>query len=347
VPYLHFTPAEVDRLRFERCHHLHPHVQRKMAALLLKSENLPHQQIARIVGVCENTLLGYFAQYHTGGIEALTELNFYQPASALEDHRFSLEAHFRDYPPATVKEAAAVIEKRTGLRRSLSQVRQFMQGLGLRRRKVGSIPAKADPVEQEALKIQKLEPCLKAARAGQRAVFFIDAAHFVFAPCLGFLWSFTRLFVKAPSGRQRFNGLGALNAISQELVMVTNGTYINATSVCALLQQLAQRVQRPITVVLDNARYQKCQPVRELAQRRGIELLYLPAYSPNLNLIERRWQFVKKKCLYNRYYADFAAFRPAIQNVLRTMGRQHASELRTLLTLRFQTFSEQEALLAA
>lgn len=150
MPHLHFTPTEVDRLRFERFHHLHPHVQRKMEALLLKSENLPHQQIARIVGVCQNTLLGYFAQYHTGGIETLKELNFYKPESALADHRSGLEAHFRDHPPATVKEAAAVIEKRTGLHRSLSQVRQFMQGLGLRRRKVSSVPAKADLVEQEA-----------------------------------------------------------------------------------------------------------------------------------------------------------------------------------------------------
>jgi len=95
------------------------------------------------------------------------------------------------------------------------------------------------------------------------------------------------------------------------------------------------------------SRSYKCQPVRELAKRLGIELLYLPAYSPNLNLIERLWKFVKKKCLYNRYYADFAAFRQAIQNVFRTVGRQHASELRVLLTLRFQIFSEQKALLAA
>jgi hypothetical protein len=130
----------------------------------------------------------------------------------LDDHRSGLEAHFGDHPPATVKEAAAVIEKRTGLRRSLSQVRQFMQGWGLRRRKVGSVPTKADPVEQEAFKIQKLEPRLKVAQAGQHTVFFIDAAHFVFAPFLGSLWSFTRRFVKAPSGCQRFNVLRALNA---------------------------------------------------------------------------------------------------------------------------------------
>jgi transposase len=347
VTHLHFTPRHVECLRYERFHHPHPRVQRKMEALLLKSENLPHQQIARLVGVCENTLRSYFAQYQAGGVEALKALNFYRPKSSLEDHRSLLETYFRDHPPASVKEAAAVIENRTGVRRRLSQVRQFLQRLGLRRRKVGSVPAKADVAEQEAFRTQKLEPRLKEAQAGKRTVFFVDAAHFVFAPFLGFLWSWTRLFVKAPSGRQRFNVLGALNAITHELVTVTNITYINATSVCALLQQLACRVQHPITVVLDHARYQKCQPVRDLAQRLGIELLYLPAYSPNLNLIERLWKFVKKQCLYNRYYVDFAAFRHAIQELLCTMNSRHASELRSLLTLRFQTLRPQELPLTA
>jgi transposase len=347
VTHLHFTPAEVDRLRFERFPHPHPLVQRKMEALLLKSEGLPHQQIARIVGVCENTLLSYFAQYQSGGVEALQVLNFYQPESRLEDHRSSLEAHFQDHPPASVKEAAAVIEARTGIRRSLSPVRQFLQRLGLRRRKVGSVPAQADWAEQEAFQTQMLEPRLQEARAGKRIVFFVDAAHFVFAPFLGFWWSCTRLFVKAPSGRQRFHVLGALNAITHKLVTVTNMTYIHAASVCELLEKLARRVRRPITVVLDHARYQKCQPVRDLAQRLGLELLYLPAYSPNLNLMERLWKFVQKKCLYNRYYGDFAAFRQAIQALLRTLGRRHASELRSLITLHFQTFREQEVLLAA
>jgi hypothetical protein len=52
----------------------------------------------------------------------------------------------------------------------------------------------------------------------------------------------------------------------------------------------------PITLVLDNARYQKCQLVWAVAETLQIELLYLPAYSPNLNLIERLWKFVKKQC---------------------------------------------------
>jgi transposase len=203
------------------------------------------------------------------------------------------------------------------------------------------IPAKADPDKQVAYLAQDLEPRLAEARAGKRAVFFMDAAHFVLAPFLGFLWSVTRLFIQAPSGRQRFNVLGALNAITHELVTVTNDSYITATEVCALLQKLAAlNLGVPITVFLDNARYQKCALVINTAVRLHIELGFLPAYSPNLNLIERLWKFVKKQCLYSKYYADFATFKSAIETCLSETHTQHRSALDSLLTLRFQTFKK-------
>ena len=123
---------------------------------------------------------------------------------------------------------------------------------------------------------------------GQRAIFFVDAAHFVLAPCLGFLGSVTRIFLRAPAGRQRFNVLGALNAITHELVTVTNDTYITALEVCTLLRQLAAlNLGVPLTGVLDNARYQRCASVLSLATSLHIELCFLPPYSPNLNRIER------------------------------------------------------------
>ena len=131
-------------------------------------------------------------------------------------------------------------------------------------------------------------------------MFFVDAAHFVLGAYLGFLWCFERLFIKSGAGRKRFNVLGALNAVTHELITVTNDTYINAQSVCELLYKLAALgLNMPITLVLDNARYQKCALVMEVAQTLDIELLYLTTYSPNLNLIERLWKFVKKQCLYS------------------------------------------------
>jgi transposase len=140
----------------------------------------------------------------------------------------------------------------------------------------------------------------------------MDAAHFVFGPFLGILWCFQRLFVRAPSGRQRLNVLAALDAINHELVMVSNLSTVNAEVVCCLLRKLALASSLPITVVLDNARYQRCLLVQQTACSLGIELLFLPSYSPNLNVIERFWKFVKKQCLYSRYYPDSATFQQAI-----------------------------------
>ena len=113
--------------------------------------------------------------------------------------------------------------------------------------------------------------------------------------------------MRAASGRKRYNVLGAFDAVTHRLVRVTNHDYINAESVCTLLRSVAAAgVGLPITLVLDNAQYQKCAVVQDLASSLGIELLYLPGYSPNLNLIERLWRFVRKQSLDSIYYKDFA-----------------------------------------
>jgi hypothetical protein len=101
------------------------------------------------------------------------------------------------------------------------------------------IPAKADPDKQKEFLEQEIQPRLDEAQAGKRVVLFVDAAHFVLAPFLGFLSSVVRVFIQAPSGRQRFNVLDALNAITHELITITNDAYINAESVCALLEKIA------------------------------------------------------------------------------------------------------------
>lgn len=122
------------------------------------------------------------------------------------------------------------------------------------------LPAKAEVQAQETFKTQTLEPLVEQAQQHQLHLFFVDAAHFVMLPFLGYLYSLTVRYVKSASGRKRFNVLGTLNAISHELVTISNHTYINAGSVCALLEKLHQLYRDlPIVLVMDNARYQKCQ----------------------------------------------------------------------------------------
>lgn len=207
------------------------------------------------------------------------------------------------------------------------------------------IPAKADPAVQAAYLDTELEPRLAEAQAGQRAVFFVDAAHFVLAPFLGFLWSVARLFIQAPCGRQRFNVLAALNAVTHELVTLTNDSYSTSLQVCELLNKLADLpLKVPITLFLDNAAYQRCALGRETAARLHIELGFLPAYSPHLNLIERLWKFVRKQCLYSHYYADFPSFKTAIAPCLAQTHTTHQAALDSLLTRRFQRFKNAQFL---
>jgi len=312
-----------------------------MEALYLTSQGLTPEVVWRLCAISKPTFYRYLHEYRQGGIEKLKEVPFYRRPSQLADYRTSIEADFRQRPPASVAEAAQRIAELTGLERCPTQVRQFLTSLGMKPRKVGQIPAKADVTQQEAFKTEQLEPRLEEAKAGQRVVFFMDAAHFVFAPFLGLVWCFERLFVKAPSGRQRLNVLAALNATTRDIFSVKNLTYITAETVCELLRLLAgAHPGVPMTIVLDNARYQRCALVQSLAASLGIELLFLPAYSPNLNLIERFWKFVKKQCLYSKYYPDHIAFQHAIIACIEQAPDQYQHALKSLLTLKFQTFKE-------
>ncbi len=149
---IEFTEEEIQALHYQRYHHPHPRVQRKMEALWLKSQKVPHNQIAKLTGVSINVVTRYSREYKKGGIEKLKELNFYQPESELQQHNETIEAYFRKTPPATIKEAMSKIEELTGIKRSETQVRKFLKSIGLSRRKVGMIPSKADPDKQESFK---------------------------------------------------------------------------------------------------------------------------------------------------------------------------------------------------
>jgi transposase len=194
---------------------------------------------------------------------------------------------------------------------------------------------------------EKLRPALEAAQAGQGHVFFVDAAHCVFGTFLCCLWSFGRIFVRAASGRQRFNVLGAWNAVTRDLVCVTNTTVVNTVTMCELLRKIATLgLTGPITLVLDNARYQRNAVVIALAAELRITLEFLPSYSPNLNLIERLWKFIKRRSFYGRYHPTFADFRNAIEQTISEIPTTHASDLASLMTLNFQQF-ENVSLMAA
>lgn len=183
-----------------------------------------------------------------------------------------------------------------------------------------------------------MQPRLQEAEEGERAVLFIDGCHMLYAPFLGVLWCLTRQWVRTPPGRRRYNVLGAVDPITQKLISIRKEGTIKADTVMELLELVAlEYAGQVVTLVLDNARYQHCAAVKTRAAELGIELLFLPPYSPNLNLIERLWKLLKKRALSCRYHEEFDVFRNAIDDF---MTNPPIDEMETLLTLNFQMFDD-------
>ena len=351
---LELTEAQLDELHTEASENPRARARRKCWVVYLRGKGYPCREIADVVRVDGDTVTEYLRKYRNGGLHGLLAEDYRKPEGQLDGHADRLKKVFETSPPHTVNQAIAVIGQETGVRLKPSACRDFLRKLGLKCRRCGLVPGKIPDDEnqlqaQQAFHDDQLQPRLEEARQGRRTVLFVDAAHFVMGAFLGMLWCFARQLLPSSCGRQRYNVLGAYDPIRQEAVTLTNDTVVNQETFCALLDKIAAAYADaglPVTLVLDNARYQKCQSVFDKAKALGIELLYLPAYSPNLNLIERLWRFVKKQALYSTHYDTFAQFKGSIDACLRDLGTRFKSQMQTLMTLKFQLFSKTENLAA-
>jgi hypothetical protein len=112
---------------------------------------------------------------------------------------------------------------------------------------------------------------------------------------------------------------------------------VDANSICILLKAIKDKnpFDKNITLIMDNAAYNRSWKVKTLAKELKIKLFYLPPYSPNLNPIERLWKFMKKKVIYNNYYEKFNEFEFACMTFFRGI-RKFKAELETLITDNFR-----------
>lgn len=345
---VHISEADADAAKYEFLNHPEPLVQKRMLCLRLKYRGYQNQAIADILEISRNSVGNYLDLYQQSGLEGLKTLNYRGPVSKLEKHRPRVESSFRLQPPRSVKEARERIKKLTGKKRSLTRVRAFMKRMGMNPLATGQMPAKADGEKQKQFHDQILQPLLQKAKAGQCHVLFLDSAHFVLAAFVAVVWCFERVFVKTAPGRFRLNVIGAIHATTHELTALYNDTYINADTVVKLLERIAkQYAGLPIHIILDNARYQHCEFVKEAALKLNITLVFLPPYSPNLNLIERLWKFVKAEVCAANYFQDAKTFQNAIVDFLNQLHRKKMKkQLKSRLTHNFQLFPHAQNLAA-
>ena len=347
---LHIDISETDILS-AICKIIHdpdPGVRKKMLVIVLKALGIAHGVIAFLVKVHINTVTNHLHRFNEGGLEAVAADGRHGPKSGLCGFEEQVRAAFEKEEPSNSAQAAAKLRVITDRWVSYRTAVRWMKALGMRFLRPMSIPSKADHEKQSDFLNTTLLPLLRLALVDRCKVFFMDAAHFVQGSSLGPRWAFKRGEVRASSGRRRHNVLAALDPIAKQIAAVTEVAYVNAQTVIALLRKLrAAHKGRVIWLVLDNAAYQKCDAVTQAAADLRINLLYLPPYSPNLNLIERLWRLARKRVIQNKYYEKFSGYRDAIDNFIEDINKGlFAEDMESLITLKFQLFANSQIAVA-
>ena len=308
----------------------------RVKAVIALSKGWSAASISEILLFDEKTSRNYFNRYQQGGLAALLEDEHAgAPAKLTERQISTLQAYLEENVLPDAKTVIAYIKKQYDVCYSLSGVTDLLHRLGFSYKKPKHTPGKQDPAQQQAF-LDEYEQ-LKAAKDQNDPIYFADATHpqHNSIPTYGWIKTGQEKELKANCGRQRLNINGAINI---ETLESTTGFYetINADSTLDLCLKVQAKHPEAnvIYMIVDNARYYRSHVLQEALEGTKIKLIFLPPYSPNLNLIERYWKFFKKKVLNNRYYETFAQFRQACQSFFRKR-KAYLPELKTLLAENF------------
>jgi len=127
--------------------------------------------------------------------------------------------------------------------------------------------------------------------------------------------------------------------MSKSITTITNDAYITSEQGMRLMDKVLTLYPNPaIAMVIDNASYPRCNVVKNYAALRGVPFVYLPTYSPNLNLIESVWKFVKSEVLNAAYISTFDDFYSIIDHCLCELSSRHLDKMNSLVTSNFQLF---------
>jgi len=315
----------------------------RLKAVILLGSGWSAEQVAEALLIDPDTARSYFKCYQQGGTRALLSMAYCGGAGWLtEEQHIELNLHLQKTLYLRAKEVARYVEEHWGVRYSERGMSGLLKRLGYVFKKPKLVPGKADPEAQRGFLEEYKNP--KENKSPEDPIYFMDATHPHHNPVLGYGWIKRGEEREIPSntGRERLNINGAIDLERLEPVVRFDAT-IDAVSTIALFEQIEHlnpQAQR-IYVICDNAGYYRSHAVRHFLESSKIKLIFLPTYSPNLNLIERFWKFFKKQVLYNKYYDTFSKFRKACEQFFQS-SHTYADQLRSLLTENFQIIGEKK-----
>lgn len=312
----------------------------RIKAILLLNKGLSYLQTAEILMLDEVTTRRYVHQYKERGIDGLLEHHYHGGVSRLTLlQEKNLERYLVSHTLTTAQQARGYILNTYEKHYSLIGVTKLLHRMGFSYKKPKIIPGKVDALLQEKFLKQYIE--MKQELGKQDQIYFSDATHPTHNTKPSYGWikkgKANDLYIKTNTGRKRLNLLGALSIDTKQTIVIEEET-INASAIIHLLEKIATRQKHgKVYVVVDNAKYHYARFVKNwLLNHPRFKLVFLPPYSPNLNLIERLWRFFHQKVTNNQYFPTFKDFKEATISFFTNL-QQYKQELDTLFTENFQT----------
>lgn len=316
----------------------------RIKTILALDEGFTHRDIAAILRLDDSTTRVYEAEYLSGGLDEMLA-DHYEGSDGhltaaqlgtLETHLVTTVYHSARAISAYIKDTFAVSYTPEGLV-------PLLHRLGFVYKKTKQIPGKADPKKQRSF-VRFFRRLKKKINQRNAVLYFLDGVHPQHNAVAAYGWikKGTDKELRTNTGRTRVNLNGALNAADHS-VLVREEETIDKAATIRLFQDLEEKHPDADTIycILDNARYYRATDVRAYVAASKIELIFLPPYAPNLNLIERLWKFFHTNVLYNRYYEKRDDFRTAIHSFFADVNSgKYAEELRSLLTENFQIIGD-------
>lgn len=311
----------------------------RIKAVLMVNFGFTYNQISQALLLDEVTLRRYVTKFQTKNIEGLLECHYIGGQTRLTiSQEQELKLFLKDNTKRTAKEIVDHINKTYRFKFSVIGVTKLLHRLGFSYKKPKIIPGKANQEKQAEFLKKYLE--IKSKLKENDQIYFIDSTHPAHNTRTSYGWILkgnkNDKFVKTNSGRDRINLNGALNLKKHSAIVMEEKT-INKFATIKLLRRLCKAHKTgKIHLILDNASHHHAKLVKLWVKKhRRFKLDFLPAYSPNLNLIERLWRFFHQRVLWNRYFETYEEFRKTSLKFFRNLD-YYQEELSTLLTDNFK-----------
>lgn len=315
-------------------------IAERLLCVILYAQGYDLKEIKRILLVGIRTLKQWLQTFMAHGVEGLCQWCYEGQDCQLSDAQWlEVEEELARKPYHRAREVAKYVKGRFGIVYSERGMQALLRRKGYRHIKARLVPGKAD-AERQAEFIEKYFQ-LKAELGPKDRIYHVDAMHPTHNVKISYVWTKKgrRMCILSNSGRKRYNILGAYCPLDQEYIDIRGTDNVNGETLQQLIDEIRARhpEAKRLILILDNARYNHAKIVREHVENTCVELLFLPSYSPNLNLIERLWRFFKGKVM-TEYHETFEKFVAQVDKVLDNLG-EYADELATLMTERFEVLA--------